>query len=133
MYNTLDSPYNIPSPPPFIAGSYTEWDFELIDPKTDIILDVTAVPNIRFTMSSYGDYSNPTLDVSLRDNTPNKTYIKTYPMQKNRLTIFLYADDTKEFEDNYYDFQIEFIAIDHRDNSVVGQGKVKIFGRIQEV
>lgn len=133
MYSSLDTPYNIPSPPPFIAGSYTEWDFELIDPKSNILIDATKVPNIRFVMAVYGDYSNPVLDFSFKDNTDNIKYITIDPFQKNHITIYLYATYTEYFEDTYYDFQIEFIDFDKKTSSVIGQGRVKVFGRIENI
>lgn len=129
----FNSPYNIPEPDPVYAGSYTELHFKMYSSTEGMYVDLTKVPNIKFAMCLYGNYDDSALEFTIRDNTVFVPRIIVDEEDTSCMTVYIYADDTEYFEDNYYDFQITFMGYDKKDNTVVGQGKIRVFSKIKQM
>lgn len=131
--DTINSPYNIPDPEPIYAGSYSELYFKLFDAVINTHVDLTQVPNIEFTMCMYGEYTNPVLRFDAKQNTEFEPRIIIDKKDKSHMTVFIYPDDTVFFENTFYDFQISFLSHSKTEDSVIGQGKIRVFSKIEQM
>lgn len=126
-----ESPYNIPSPEPFFAGSFVPLTFVISNPYSDQAVDLTSTADITFSITLFGNYNNDiVLRFSKKDKIGNIPRMIIDPVEHNVLTIQLFSEDTFFFEDAWYDFQITLHSIDGLQDSTIGQGKVRVFKKI---
>lgn len=126
-----ESPYNIQSPEPFFAGSFVPLTFVISNPYSDQVVDLTNTADITFAITLLGTYNNDiVLRFSRKDKIGNIPRMIIDPIEKNVLTVQLFAEDTINFEDAWYNFQITLHSVDGLQDSVIGQGRVKIFKKI---
>lgn len=135
MLSAFDTPYNIPSPEPIYAGSYVELPFHIQNPYSDMDVDLTNTANIVFSMALFGTFSNNNdnaivLKITRNDMIGNMRKIEIDETHKNFLIVRLFSDDTINFEDAWYDFQIMLYDVDGIRNSTIGRGKVRVFKNI---
>lgn len=126
-----DSPYNIPSPEPIYSGSYVVLSFDVKNPWSNQPVDLTNAADITFSMTCYGNYNNDiVLSFSKNEKVSGFTRMTIEDDEKNVLIVRLFPDDTKHFENLWYDFQITLHSVDGLQNSVIGQGRIKIYNKI---
>lgn len=125
-----DSQYNISEVPSLYAGSYFKQSFLVYDADTKEPVDLTDVASITFKLCPYGDNENTLITFSDTDVYQGVHRIVVDNTNTAKMTIYLYAFDTTDLPDNYYDYQISVGGIYEEETAIIAQGRLRIYNKI---
>lgn len=128
MNTTNKVDFNIPSPEPFIAGTYKQVIFDITDSTTGLPYNLTTSNDIIFSMCPFGR-SDSTLNLFLSKNSETKPRIIIDPDKTNRydrLLINLYSVDTATFINSDYILQITCTSSDGYTDVILGKGIISV-------